>query len=157
MGLPAFWTTARRAGRNLLRRLTSVLRLHLIGSTPNHLIIGRYGEWLARRYLHRNRCVIVATRWRAKSGELDIVAWDGPLLCFIEVKTRVGKHSAPEAAWTIEKSERVRNAAQAFLSEKRLGHVVWRIDLIAVRIVSLLQAEIIRIKSAAPGQRRRTS
>jgi Predicted endonuclease distantly related to archaeal Holliday junction resolvase len=65
---------------------------------------GRIGEEAAQRYLEAvgYRLVDVNVRFGAKSGlvgELDIVAWDGPTLCFVEVKTRRGRRGyAPRRA-----------------------------------------------------------
>jgi putative endonuclease len=51
---------------------------------------GRIGEDLAHRYLRRRGYTVIARNYRTRSGsgEIDIVAWNGPTLVFIEVKTR---------------------------------------------------------------------
>jgi putative endonuclease len=62
---------------------------------------GRIGEDLAHRYLRKHGCMIVARRYRppAGGGEIDIVAWHGSKLVFVEVKTRAsGEFGAPERA-----------------------------------------------------------
>ncbi|HEY7389432.1 MAG TPA: YraN family protein [Bryobacteraceae bacterium] len=62
---------------------------------------GRIGEDLAHRYLRKHGCTIVARRYRppAGGGEIDIVAWHGSKLVFVEVKTRAsGEFGAPERA-----------------------------------------------------------
>jgi putative endonuclease len=62
---------------------------------------GRVGEDLAHRYLRKRGCTIVARRYRppAGGGEIDIVAWHGGKLVFVEVKTRAsGEFGAPERA-----------------------------------------------------------
>ena len=51
---------------------------------------GARGEDLAHRFLQKLGYIVVARNWRAEdgSGELDLVAWDGPTLVVVEVKTR---------------------------------------------------------------------
>lgn len=57
---------------------------------PEHIRTGRLGEEAAYFFLRKQGYVIVARNWRGsgRRGELDMVAWDGPTLCFVEVKTR---------------------------------------------------------------------
>ena len=52
--------------------------------------IGRAGEDLAHRWLRSHSFIVVARNWRPPQGggEIDIVAWDGDVLVFVEVKTR---------------------------------------------------------------------
>lgn len=52
-----------------------------------HLKLGRRGEALACRLLETKGYDILARNWRIKAGELDIVARDGMMLVFVEVKT----------------------------------------------------------------------
>ena len=49
--------------------------------------LGKRGEDLACAELERRGYVIVDRRFRTRCGELDIVARDGGVLVFIEVKT----------------------------------------------------------------------
>jgi putative endonuclease len=47
-------------------------------------------------FLRRNGFVVVAQRWNdgPLPGDLDLIAWQGDVLCFIEVKTRSTKEVA---------------------------------------------------------------
>src|SRR6266568_8811233 len=66
-----------------------------------HGNIGLRGEDLAHRYLRRNGFMVVARNWRPPQGggEIDIVAWEGDWLVFVEVKTRAADSlNAPERA-----------------------------------------------------------
>ena len=49
---------------------------------------GRWGEALAAEFLRRKGYRIIASGWRCRFGELDLVAEGGEFLCFIEVKLR---------------------------------------------------------------------
>jgi len=57
---------------------------------PPHLLTGERGEDAAYFHLRRLGYTIVARRWRTErlAGDLDLVAWDGPTLVILEVKTR---------------------------------------------------------------------
>jgi putative endonuclease len=64
---------------------------------PAHLATGIEGENAAFFYLRRKGYIVVARRWSAGNltGDLDLIAWQGPMLCFIEVKTRTAHDVAP--------------------------------------------------------------
>ena len=67
---------------------------------------GRHGEDLAHRYLRAKGFIVVARNWRPPQGggEIDIIAWEGEWLVFVEVKTRASAAgSAPERDIDIEK------------------------------------------------------
>ena len=53
--------------------------------------LGRWGEEHARRYLEGKGYTVSATNYRSRWGEVDIVAQQGELLIFVEVKTRRGR------------------------------------------------------------------
>src|SRR5579863_7326000 len=57
---------------------------------PAHLAIGEEGETAAFFYLRRKGYVVVARRWSCgdRPGDIDLIAWQGSLLCVVEVKTR---------------------------------------------------------------------
>lgn len=98
--------------------------------------IGRRGERIARRFLRWRRGYrIIESNWRCRLGELDIVALDGQVLVFVEVKTRRSTVPAdPEDAVTPDKLQRLRRLAQAFVSQYNLGHLPCRIDVLAVTV-----------------------
>ena len=79
---------------------------------------GNTGERLAFFHLRRNGYTVVARQWRAPnlSGEVDLVAWHGETLCFIEVKTR-SSHDRFGAAYTIDahKQHNLRRMAAAYI------------------------------------------
>lgn len=85
---------------------------------PSHLRTGRRGEEDAYFYLRRRGYTIVARNYRSPNhrGELDLVGWDGDVLCFIEVKTRTVRGSIPaEAAVDVDKRKELRLVAREFL------------------------------------------
>jgi putative endonuclease len=76
--------------------------------SQTRITLEKDGEDLACEELERRGYAIVARRYRARGGELDIVARDGPVLQLVEVKTRTGRRfgDAPEAV-TIVKQRRL--------------------------------------------------
>ncbi len=104
-----------------------------------HLVLGLRGEREALLELRRQGYTVVGRRWTTPRlrGDLDLVAWDGEWLCFVEVKTRTERSSmAPaETAVDAEKQKMLRRMAASYLrgfpEEKRPGIPV-RFDVIAV-------------------------
>src|SRR5512135_1141600 len=73
-----------------------------------HLETGRRGEEEAYFHLRRLGYVMVARNYRSprRHGELDLVGWDGDVLCFIEVKTRTTREVEPAEAAVDEEKRR---------------------------------------------------
>ena len=47
----------------------------------------KYGKAAASRYLLHMGYEIIERNWKCKFGGMDVIAWDGDTLCFIEVNT----------------------------------------------------------------------
>lgn len=110
------------------------------------IALGKSGEDLACRELERRGYAIVARRFRVRSGELDIVARDGGVLVFVEVKTRSGKRfgEASEAV-TATKQRRIALLANEYLLRHRMSDCPCRFDVVAVHLEGGAPAvEIIR-------------
>ncbi len=83
-----------------------------------HLQTGSQGETAAYIFLRGVGYRIVATNFRVPQnrGEIDLIAWDGEVLCFIEVKTRIGEGlMPPEAAVDAAKRSHIRSVARSYL------------------------------------------
>ncbi len=67
---------------------------------PAHLAIGEEGETAAFFHLRRKGYVVVARRWSCgdRPGDIDLIAWQGSLLCVVEVKTRTARDITPAEA-----------------------------------------------------------
>ena len=82
---------------------------------------GMQGEALVARYLRENGYKLAAHGYRSRYGEIDLIAWDGNVLCFVEVKTRTNVDMAlPREYVTAQKQNRLRRTAMMYLAEKRL-------------------------------------
>ena len=72
-------------------------------ATAPHLATGLDGERAAYFELKRRGFRVVARRWTNARvrGDVDLIGWDGDLLCFVEVKTRTAAGHAPRrrAPW----------------------------------------------------------
>jgi putative endonuclease len=78
--------------------------------------LGNLGERLAAGKLTEKGYRIISTNWRCEIGELDIVAWHGDCLTFIEVRTRRGvRAGTPEESITPAKRQRLQNLVDAYL------------------------------------------
>jgi putative endonuclease len=78
---------------------------------------------------------IVARNWRCEAGEVDIVARDGETWVFVEVRTRRGRRfGTPEESITGAKQARLVQTASAYLAERGLDDVDWRIDVVAIEL-----------------------
>src|SRR5271167_661654 len=84
------------------------------------LPLGRRGERAAEKYLRRSGYRIVARNFRAARAEIDLVAMDGDVLVFVEVKTRRSRGAgAPEEAVDERKQKQIRRAAEMFATRYR--------------------------------------
>jgi putative endonuclease len=109
--------------------------------------LGRFGEDVAAARLVEGGLEIVARNWRCRDGELDIVARDGDVLVFCEVKTRSGDRFGTAAAAVVpRKAARVRRLAAQWLREHDHARSPIRFDVVTVRrdVVGPLEIEHIR-------------
>jgi putative endonuclease len=101
---------------------------------------GRAGESAGRSYVENELGYkILATNYRTREGEVDIVArddaTDSPCLVFVEVKTRTNRaFGTGSEQVSAKKSLRLQAAAQGYLAENDLENSDWRIDLISIEM-----------------------
>jgi len=118
------WVASRRGGAERL---------------PAHLATGVEGEDAAFFYLRRKGYTVVARRWSSGDlpGDLDLIAWKGPTLCFIEVKTRTARDASPaEIAIDAHKRDTLRRLARQYVRQLPLETAPQvRFDVISVYLV----------------------
>ena len=79
---------------------------------------GAWGEALAAQYLQKKRYMIVATNYRCRFGEIDLIAANRKHLLFVEVKLRKSDKFAAAAEFVdTYKQERLRKTAELYLCE----------------------------------------
>ncbi|HXP46511.1 MAG TPA: YraN family protein [Terriglobales bacterium] len=119
---------------------------------PPHLVTGRRGEEEAYFYLRRMGYVIVARNYRSRRrpSEIDLVGWDGEVLCFIEVKTRTTREVKPaEAAVDVEKQRDLRGMAHEYM-RRVSGSPAHRFDILSIYILDGADPEFTLFKNAFP-------
>jgi len=122
-----------------LASLNRIARKRGRDSAPAHLTVGVDGEDAVLFFLLRKGYRVVARRWSSGEvpGDVDLIAWHGPVLCFVEVKTRTARDMTPaEAAVDDHKRNVLRRLARRYvrqLPQKTLPTV--RFDVISVYLV----------------------
>ena len=109
-----------------------------------HLKLGEKGERLAVELVRTLGLEVVATNFRINGGEIDIIAWDGSQLCFIEVKTRRNNRflGSPADAVGFKKRQRLAKAARCYLSRIPAKTVCFRFDVIAISFEGAVLSDI---------------
>lgn len=94
---------------------------------------GNDAELKARRYLEQHGLRTLATNYRCRWGELDIVMEDGRQLVFVEVRFRADRRFGGAAASvTRTKQEKLLRTAAVFLEQHALAHRPVRFDIVAI-------------------------
>ena len=100
---------------------------------PDRQSLGKLGEELACTELLRRGYAILATRHRTRFGEIDIVARDGQIIAFVEVKarrsTRAGSAAESITGW---KRRRIAAMALDYLAWTRQLEATCRFDVVAI-------------------------
>jgi putative endonuclease len=95
---------------------------------------GDEAERAAGAFLEKRGMRVVERNFRARGGEIDIVAREGDILVFVEVRFRKEEEfGAPEETVGLPKRRRIASAAREYLS--RVPRSSWteaRFDVIAV-------------------------
>lgn len=117
--------------------------------------LGRRGEGLAARYLSERGWRILARNYRAGPKEVDLVVRRGPVLAFVEVKTRRGRaFGHPLDAITWKKRAEVTAGARRWMRENPAPPgTVRRFDAVAVSLCTGGRVEIEHVEDAwRPGE-----
>lgn len=108
--------------------------------------LGRSAEIAAAAELGRRGYRIVASNYRCRHGEIDLIAQEGDSLVFVEVRCkRTGEFGSPAESITAAKRRKLIATAQHYLNEQAAEDVNCRFDVVEVRPVrGKLTAEVIR-------------
>jgi putative endonuclease len=114
-----------------------------VSTLSAHLELGRRGEELAAAYLEQAGYRIVAANFSLPVGrnrigavinvEIDLVAYEGETLCFVEVKSRSSDWFAePQANVDRRKQRQIARAARAYRRMFGLTGAPFRYDVVTV-------------------------
>jgi putative endonuclease len=96
---------------------------------------GQIGEETAVAYLKQKGYLIVERNYRKRFGEIDIVAQDGEVVVFVEVKTRRSvRFGSPFEAVDRRKQKKMTRVALAYLNSHKLFDRSARFDVVAVML-----------------------
>ncbi|MDX2151505.1 MAG: YraN family protein [Bryobacteraceae bacterium] len=112
---------------------------------PSHAL-GRRAEDLAHRYLRDHGYTIVARNYRNASGpgEIDLIAWHGQTLVFVEVKSRAAEdYGSPERAMDAEKRTALIRTARRYARQAGVPWEQVRFDLVTVVFTQPLHLTLI--------------
>jgi putative endonuclease len=99
----------------------------------NHKELGNWGEEIAAKYLLEQGYQIQEKNYRCKQGEIDLIALDGRVLVFIEVKTRRNSiYGLPQEAIDKRKINRLFMVAQNYLHINKLVNQNCRFDVVNI-------------------------
>ncbi len=112
-------------------------------SAKSHLTLGQQGEAYAAAFLEQCGYRLVAANFKLPIGrnkqaavitaELDLVAYDKDVLCFVEVKTRASDwFASPEVNVDKRKRRPVARAARAHRQMFELDDTPYRYDVVTV-------------------------
>ena len=118
-------------------------RVEDVAMLAPHLALGRRGENLAAEHLERAGYRLVASNFMLPVGrslrsalvhaEIDIIAYEGATLCFVEVKTRASDwFAAPEANVDLRKQRQIARAARVYRRMFGLTGTPYRYDVVSV-------------------------
>jgi len=117
--------------------------MNLTKSSSHRIQLGQLGEAYAAAYLEQQGYQLVAanftipvgrnTRGVVVNAELDLVAYDQEILCFIEVKTRASdRFAAPETNVNLRKRRQIARAARAYRRLFELEDEPYRYDVVSI-------------------------
>lgn len=96
--------------------------------------LGRSGEELALAYLLKAGYRLQCRNFRLKTGEIDLVMYDGPVLVFIEVRSKSAlNHGTPVETVNYAKRRQIEKTARQYLARKKISEDVrCRFDVVGI-------------------------
>ena len=99
----------------------------------NTRVVGRYGENVAAQYLTKHKYNILGRNFSCRFGEIDLIAWDGESVIFVEVKARKdASFGLPREAVNRRKQQTIVQCANYWLFKNKQTGVPVRFDVIEI-------------------------
>jgi len=103
--------------------------------TQARLNTGRQGEEIASRHLRDQGYVILERNFRCPFGEMDIVARQGEVLVFVEVRSRRSDHfGEPLDSVGPLKQRKLSRIALCYIQKHHLQNSLARFDVLGVKL-----------------------
>lgn len=120
------------------------------GKPLDHLEIGELGERIARAHLRAEGRRVLYHNFRApKGGEVDIVARDGEVLSFVEVKTRTSEDfGRPMDAVNLKKQKLIKRGANEWLRLLGTRDLLWRFDVVEIILLEGEKPKVTVVRNA---------
>ena len=108
--------------------------------------VGQIGEELAARFLERKGYRLVMVNFKVPvgrnrlgvsvTGEIDLIALDEDVLCFVEVKTRSSdEFASPLAAVDLRKQRQIIRTAKVYRKIFRISEIKFRYDVVSIVLI----------------------
>jgi len=104
--------------------------------TKERIALGSFGEDLARERLKDCGYRILTTNYRCPLGEIDLIARDGDVLVFVEIRTR--KDTSPgsvKETVNSRKQRQISKVALAYMKSNNLWGSKARFDVVAIGLL----------------------
>ncbi len=126
--------------------MSEILTINLEDKTPRDSKtseIGQIGEDLAAKFLVRRKFRLICSNFKASvgrnirgaavTGEIDLIALDGDVLCFVEVKTRSSdEFASPLSAVDLRKQRQITRTARIYRKIFNLQNIKIRFDVVSI-------------------------
>ncbi len=110
---------------------------------------GQQGERMAAQYLLEQGYRIQQQNYRCRQGEIDLIAWDGTTLVFVEVKTKSQvRFGSPLAMVDVPKQRKLVHVAMTYIQRHQLSQMDIRFDVVAITLLPGRPAEVTHIPAA---------
>lgn len=120
---------------------------------PNTKRVGELGEELAARFLVKKGYRLVLANFKIPigrnrrgatvTGEIDLIALDQDVLCFLEVKTRSSdEYAAPISAVDLRKQRQITRTARMYRKTFRIEQMKFRYDVVSIVLKKEAMPEI---------------
>jgi putative endonuclease len=95
--------------------------------------VGGQAEQRAARFLEAQGYRILERNYACRLGEIDIVAEEGDVLCFVEVRWRArSRYGYPEESIGRDKKRRISVTARQYLVERKIEGRGCRFDVVSI-------------------------
>lgn len=94
--------------------------------------LGKKGEELVVKYLQQDGYSILATNYRSRYGEIDIISTKGEVIAFVEVKTRKNTYFSIAQVVTYPKQQRIAKTAFDYVKAFSIRNKVLRFDIVTI-------------------------